>query len=319
MVIKNLMRKLFSVDVNGSTRVVIYILGIRFRFIKPEFKNKINEYNAMECKITDIPKATGVLRKFQLASIKLLLMVDKICKENNIQYWSDYGNLLGAVRHNGFIPWDDDCDIGMLRDDYLRFIDLISNNPEKYPDIYLVYDNNGKNRCFVKVKCKQFDGIAMDVFPYDLYYKKTTDEEKEVLTQKIRKITHSRWNALFKPFYIFSHTLMSKRLAKLTYKLINEGHSVNKENKPSVFPAIDYPQRNLNLVYDYEDLFPLKTLDFEGLEIIVPNNPHKVLTQEYGDYMVIPEDCYPRHIFYGNVDTTILDNFIEDMLDKVQF
>ncbi len=310
---KNLMKRIFSVDFFGSTRVVIYILGIRIRFIKPKYKNRVNKMRNISCHISEIPKATGVLRKFQIASLKFLLQVDKICKENNITYWLDHGNLLGAIRHGGYIPWDDDSDIAMLRDDYEKFIKLFEENPEKYPEIHLVYDNNGQNKCFIKIKNKKFEDIAIDVFPYDFYYKKVDKQEKEELHNKIRKLQRMKINFLLFPFYILSPLKMRKRFTKITKKIINMNQIVDKKISPSIYAAIDYPQRDKNLVYDYETIFPLTTVSFEGFEFFAPQKTEEYLSQKYGDYMKLPNDCYPRHIFYGNVDSNILDDFISDM------
>ncbi len=66
-------------------------------------------------------KQRNLLRLVQTANLGLLKILDKLCKENNITYWLDFGTLLGAKRHKGFIPWDDDVDIGMPREDYERF------------------------------------------------------------------------------------------------------------------------------------------------------------------------------------------------------
>ena len=68
-----------------------------------------------------------MMKSVWAAQLEVLENIDRICKENGIKYFADWGTLLGAVRHKGFVPWDDDMDICMLRPDYLRFIDVLNN------------------------------------------------------------------------------------------------------------------------------------------------------------------------------------------------
>ena len=81
------------------------------------------------------------LKKIQL---DILVFIDDFCEKNNINYWIDCGTLLGAVRHKGYIPWDDDIDIGMLREDYDKFMKIFNNccNNSKYKFISYETDKN---------------------------------------------------------------------------------------------------------------------------------------------------------------------------------
>ena len=73
----------------------------------------------------------SLLRRQQMRMLEILLEVDKICKRHNIRYWLSSGTLIGALRHNGFIPWDDDLDIEMMRSDYLRLMQVL---PSELPE-----------------------------------------------------------------------------------------------------------------------------------------------------------------------------------------
>ena len=75
------------------------------------------------------------LRKVQLRLVDMMVEIDKVCRRHNIQYWLDCGTLLGAVRHGGFIPWDDDLDIAMLSSDYKRFLEIA---PKELPESFFI-------------------------------------------------------------------------------------------------------------------------------------------------------------------------------------
>ena len=77
----------------------------------------------------------SILRRQQMRMLELLGAVDKVCKKHNIPYWLSSGTLIGAARHQGFIPWDDDLDIEMLREDYLRLLKVL---PQELPDNFVL-------------------------------------------------------------------------------------------------------------------------------------------------------------------------------------
>lgn len=279
-------------------------------------------YVDYDCPITEIPHATGALRKIQLANLKIALVFKQLCEENGLKYWLDYGNALGAVRHNGYIPWDDDIDLGMMRDDYDKFIELFKDGIPNHPELHLIYSNNGKNRCFIKVAHKYLTNIAIDIFPFDYYYKNATLEEKDKVTKTIQN--YMKWNMflfiLLQPIYVNIPSLMVKRALKIRDKVILKGNKPNLNEKPSIVYGVDYPHEVEPLLYDYETIFPLGKIEYEGFELSCPNKIKDYIAQIYGDYMAFPKDCYPRHTnsdgFQGE-EAKIIDDYIKDLSDKL--
>lgn len=125
------------------------------------------------------------IRRLQLAQLYIMKKVDEICNENGIRYYLCGGTLLGAVRHGGFIPWDDDLDITMYRDDLIRLTKIIR---EKYADLFFVQDFQSDKlyaRYIPKIrlngtvqmeedyaKTDMHQGIYIDIFPLDHVTKK---------------------------------------------------------------------------------------------------------------------------------------------------
>lgn len=287
-----MLNKIFNYDNSSASHITIVFFGIKLNLLRPELKNRRAEYKDLysNVDINDVPKADETLRLIQNANHGFLQIFDNLCKENNIQYWLDFGTLLGAKRHKGFIPWDDDIDIGMPRDDYERFIQLFADNIQAYPELYYDFDCNHRNKCFVKLHHKKSKNIFIDIFPYDYYYKPVTTEEKQIISQKIAKLVKPNF---FKYFRTEAQT--RKHLKERTEKYILNGNSTDKNNKPALFWGIDFPHKWKNKVYDYENIFPLSTIEFEGSSFPAPNMVHEVLSSIYGDYMTIPKDVYPRH------------------------
>jgi phosphorylcholine metabolism protein LicD len=145
------------------------------------------------------------------------------------------------------------------------------------------------------MKHRKSENLFVDIFPYDFYYKKLNKIEKEELSQRIHKITHSK-----KRFFIKEQSLL-KHFRKNTNKIL-ENNSFIKEDEPAIFMGIDYPHVWENKVYDYKQIFPLKKIVFEGCKFLSPNKSHEVLKSIYDDYMTLPDKAlYPRHSNAANL------------------
>ena len=150
------------------------------------------------------------VRMVQKKIYEMMKDIDKLCEKNNIDYFLTDGTCLGAVRHKGFIPWDDDLDIGMSRSDYIKFIKALEKDlPDKY--VYHCYEKIKKyivtwpamkirlkntyikeRNVLLKNKCKDCDGIFIDVFIYD-----------SVSNYKIFDIPFRLVNTLLMPIIVF--------------------------------------------------------------------------------------------------------------------
>ena len=123
----------------------------------------------------------SMLRRQQMRMLEILLEVDKICKKHDIRYWLSSGTLIGAMRHDGFIPWDDDLDIEMMRSDYLRLMEVLPSelpewlalqNDETDP-YYFFYYAKVRDRRSRMLEHNNYDrmwqeqGIYIDIFPME--------------------------------------------------------------------------------------------------------------------------------------------------------
>lgn len=286
------MSKIFGWETKDSSHYRIYFLGFKFNIMKPHLKNMSVDYSIYK-NPAEIPPAEGVLREIQLANLSVLKIFDSFCKRKNLTYWLDFGTLLGAVRHKGFIPWDDDLDIGMPREDYERMIDEI----EKDRHLYVEFESNGRSKCYAKVKHILTKDIFIDVFPYDYYCGKTDANEKKKLHKKITGIITG---LKFTPFSINNQSRLRRKLAKITNEKILQNKPATED---TIFWGIDFPHaRWKNRVYDTTGILPVKNMKFEDYEFPCPADSDYVLKNVYGNYMQVPKNTYPKHANLTGID-----------------
>lgn len=238
------------------------------------------------CDITKCKKATGTLRQVQLAKLKLALMLISIFTNHNIQYWLDFGTLIGVIRHKGFIPWDDDIDLSVSREDYIKILNIL---PLELQDTDLVLDiGDRKPSLFLRVMDK-FSDICVDIFPYD--YCNNLQFSRDVLSNKITSVLkcfHERYPV--KDFHNNKYDIKEKYVDFLQdYKkteIICDSGKIKY-----IFKGIDAMTKQKNpRIHLVENVYPLKKGVFEGIEFNIPNKPMEYLNELeiYGDIMKFP-------------------------------
>ncbi len=242
------------------------------------------------------------LRQTQLILLRLLRIFDGICRKNNLQYWIEGGTLLGAVRHGGFIPWDDDVDVVMPFEDYCRFKTLPDTEFPK--DVFLQTEKTDIDFICPWVKLRdRFSYIEEAGGPYPYSQAASLDIFPVVFATEAQHKSRN-WYAYLSPYNKKKERIVKhlKLKSKCRILLISSIHSLfiilikipfirsHFERKYSIgkkaweyFPTIRWDNR-----YNNNDIFPLQTIKFEGYEFLGPANPHNYLTNLYGDYMTPP-------------------------------
>lgn len=244
-----------------------------------------------------------ILRKAQLIMLDMLVEFDVICKKHQLRYWLDSGSLLGAVRHQGFIPWDDDIDLSMPVEDYNKFKDIAANELSK--DVFLQTSQTDKNFRFDYIKLRSnkanivefhekdttvtyHQGVFVDIFPM-LTIENTKDNEAlyDSTLKKIREVSS-----------ISLHTPDGKdnpeQRAGLTASLkqLHQGwepEKVEANNGLKVIYGGEMP--DVAAWFDIDAVLPLTTLEFEGRIFPVPNDPDRYLGAIYSfNYRQIPPE-----------------------------
>ena len=249
--------------------------------------------------------STEELKSLQLDMLK---QIDAVCIDNNIDYFITGGTLLGAVRHNGYIPWDDDIDIAMPRKDYDRFLTLFeSYGFDKY-GIVSIKSTKGYYLPYAKVIHKDTVlyesvshgipiGVFVDVFPLDAMPQNRTQalaffnkisRYRRILT--LKNLVWSRNRAIYKNLVIeIGHLLLFLYPRVFLLKQIDRLSRLYEADELS-----QYVCTVVSATYGYKEIiernwfYPLTRHAFEHLTINIPFNYDALLTNLYGDYLCLP-------------------------------
>lgn len=300
----------------SETRNLITILGFKIKIAKREIakerqENVFYQYKKDKIDITKVPPAQGLLRDIQLANLALLKELAYVCEKNNFKYILDAGTLLGAVRHSRFIPWDDDIDILMFREDYEKIVSAFKNTTRN-SDIYAEYhrDKDTNSQYFIKIKHKKCPFLGVDIFPLDSYGKHLSPKEQLITTNKICKILKHLKKEI-------NPNISNKETKTILTKTMKEKILLSSANENGDFVyGIDFAHKLKNWFLDRDIVLPLRKIQFEDSKYTTVNKPKEFLKNIYGDYMKYPKKMKILHYSYKNLTSEQLET-IKKLGEKV--
>ena len=245
------------------------------------------------------------LEKIKKSEIDILKYIEKICKENNIKYSLMDGSLLGAVRHNGFIPWDDDIDIMLLREDYDKLKKVILNDSNNSRYLYMsndLYDDylypyaklidTETSAKETGIKAPKNYGIFVDIFPIDKI--PIDSREKNRFLKKV-KILYK----LYK-FRIFDKQISNNKikliikkliaipLKKIVNKLEKISIKYNDENIDNYAIVCQYNTVNKKITYPKNFFENVHYTKFENIQALIIDKYDEYLKNIFENYMMLP-------------------------------
>lgn len=271
--------------------------------------------------LTKIVNNTELIQK---KSNEILLYIQKICAENNIKFYLAFGTALGAVRHNGFIPWDDDIDIYMRRNDFMLFQSAISKDNSKYKLEYFTLDKDFNSllpkvidtTTFLKQKGPRNEkmiGIYVDIFVLDNIPNDFSERKKfikkfnyynKLWSFVYYKRNYKFYNPLFYVYFFAKKVVNVSKIVAKSDKLAQKYNNINTGYVSNVM----YCENRAKEIFPVSWFLNDKMVQFQNAYYNVPFEVNEYLTLIFGDYMKLPpiEERISHHNFdlYVNGDST---------------
>ncbi len=263
------------------------------------------------------------LREVQLASLAILKRIDAICRAEGIRYWVMYGTLIGAIRHHGFIPWDDDLDIAMPRPDYERFLAYFAEHSDELRPLVALRGDGSPTLPFLITRVSDTTyrmvgeygdevpdlGAFVDVYPMD----GAGDTLEGARKHKVEcmKASHkylqagdfsynNRENGALKRTFKKIHSTMLGDASKWANRVVEMSKKLSFDE--STFVACLEWDWALEEIYPSKLFSKVDDVTFEDMKVSVPVGYDEILTADYGDYMQLPpEPERVGHHFYAIV------------------
>ncbi len=249
------------------------------------------------------------LKEIQSITLDILKKFDAFCKQNNLRYSLAYGTLIGAVRHKGFIPWDDDIDVLMPREDYERMCSL-GYNDGKYElknynisdDYYFSFAKMTDNQTVVvdRARNEKDMGLFIDIFPMDFFYAENESQLNQYGKKGLRKQFFARTIGI-KPFYYkraryIVRSVISLAVTPFKKNIFDSLNSLGTVEKEATHCSMLIHNDNFPEFFDASIWNNLVCLDFEDNCFPVFEDYDTFLKTVYGDYMTPPPPEYQKSV-----------------------
>ncbi|MBQ3584099.1 MAG: LicD family protein [Lachnospiraceae bacterium] len=273
------------------------------------------------------------LKKLQMCMLKCYREINDVCEKHKIQIFLQGGSLLGAVRHGGFIPWDDDMDFGMSRKDYNKFIQVFE---EELSDRYILSAPNSSYKAYnrfiqlyrkdtVLIDAFEDSGsskpqcVYIDIFPIDyapnngvlrqikgimcnflMVIAGCVEEYKEqnkTLQNIMEQSKKGKW--IYRIRYAIGK-IFGFKAPGYWFNLVDK--AISHSEKTGYVTSGTGRKHYLGEVVSEDVFFPLKYMKFEKIKVRVPNKPHEYLENLYGNYMKIPPEHKRERHFIKKVE-----------------
>lgn len=288
--------QLFESQIMYSTNFINIIfwttLGYSIYLIK-------NEEHIEYREITDI-------KELQKIELEILDYIHNICEKIGVKYYLAYGTLIGAIRHRGFIPWDDDLDICMLRNDYEKFQEHLLKNPDEKYTLMSYLNNNNYVYPFMKiidsstylveddVRIDSKMGVYVDIFPIDGYEKDVDFNKKMTKLIKKRQLSCYTFRGIRNKNSIFDTII--RYLCVILFSITDTTKYVREIDELAKSRNIDDYENANYLIYkdmnkpdvNKKCFIELIKHNFCNKEYYIPKYYDELLRSDYGDYMQLP-------------------------------
>lgn len=239
-----------------------------------------------------LPKAEGAVRLIQEMELYLLHQFVWICSKYDLKYWMTDGSLLGTVRHEGFVPWDDDMDVGMPRVDFERLKEVLRDNKHfQIVDYYCLTEPRWFSKISKFVDLDSGSSVFIDLFPYDRYDAETQQAARDQYHDRRQELVN-KLNQLIPTLKCrYQDVQVEDPKDKAALDAIFEEYTAGfSQNGKWLGWSVEIWESEARTGFPENVIFPCTEGAFEGIPVSVPADAEAWLKQVYGEYMEFPGD-----------------------------